>query len=145
MTANLDTNQREVETPLRRSWRWTYAVALATMIVVASGRSSVAAPQIIDFDKLAHFSIYGLLATLVARAGFSRNRMGWAVLIVSLFGMTDEWHQSFTPGRSVEVLDWVADTSGAILAVGLYRYWEGYRAFLEKPLGGGKARVEKSV
>jgi VanZ family protein len=83
-----------------------------------------------------HFSIFGLLATLVARAGFNGQRGWWAVLIVSLFGMTDEWHQSFTPGRAVEIADWVADTLGAITAVGLYIYWRWYRVWLEKPLGG---------
>jgi len=31
--------------------------------------------------------------------------------------MTDEWHQSFVVGRFSDVADWVADTSGAALAV----------------------------
>jgi len=43
-----------------------------------------------------------------------------AVLIVSVFGVTGEWHQSFVPGRSGEVFDWLADTTGAALAVTLY-------------------------
>jgi VanZ family protein len=122
--------------------QWLYPVALAGVIVAASGQGSVAAPDIIDFDKVAHFSIYGLLATLVARAGFPGGRGWWAVVVVSLFGLTDEWHQSFTPGRSVEVADWVADTLGALTAVGLYTWWRGYRELLEKPLGRAKARVE---
>jgi VanZ family protein len=123
--------------------RWGYALTLAMVIVVASGRSSVAAPDIVDIDKVAHFAVFGLLATLVARAGFAESRMGWAVLIVSLFGLTDEWHQSFTPGRTVEVYDWFADTLGAITAVALYRYLGWYRGILEKPLFRRKARVEK--
>ena len=112
---------------------WLWPVLLALTIVVASGRGSVAAPNIIDFDKAAHFSIYGLLATLVARAGFPERRRWWAILIVSLFGLTDEWHQSFTPGRSVEIADWVADTLGAILAVALYVPLQGYHRLLETP------------
>jgi hypothetical protein len=116
-------------------------VLLAAAIIVASGRGEVAAPPVLDFDKIAHFSIYGLLATLVARAWFDGRRLWWAVLIVSLFGMSDEWHQSFTPGRSVEVLDWLADTAGACLAVAAYRHWAGYRRVLEwgrwrRPRGG---------
>lgn len=131
----------------RASWliRWAYATALTIVIVVASGRSSVAAPDIVDIDKVAHFAIFGLLATLVARAGFAESQMGWAVLIVSLFGLTDEWHQSFTPGRSVEVYDWIADTLGAITAVALYRYVGWYRRILEKPLFARKVRVEKQA
>lgn len=115
---------------------------LATTIVIASGRGQVASPDIVDFDKVAHGSVFGLLATLVARAGFRGNRRWWAVLIVSLFGMLDEWHQSFTPGRSVEVADWVADTCGALLAVALYLKWTAYGAWLERPLWSRKARIE---
>ncbi len=66
-----------------------------------------------------------------------------AVLLVSLFGLVDEWHQSFTPGRYMEVADWVADTFGAIIAVGMYRYVGWYRVMLEKPLWAANARIEK--
>lgn len=125
--------------------RWSYAIALAVVIVVASGRSSVAAPDIVDFDKAAHFAVFGLLGTLVARAGFKPSRMGWAVLIVSLFGLADELHQGTTPGRSMEVYDWLADTLGAMTAVALYRYLGWYRSMLEKPLFRRNARVEKSA
>jgi len=30
--------------------------------------------------------------------------------------MSDEFHQSFTPHRSVDVFDWMADTAGAVAA-----------------------------
>ncbi len=133
---------RDVETQAPLWGRWIYAIVLATMIVMASGRSSVASPGIVDFDKAAHFAIFGLLATLVARAGFGPARMWWAVLIVSVFGLTDEWHQGSTPGRSMEVYDWVADTLGAMTAVTLYRYLGWYRGLLEKPLFRRNVRVE---
>lgn len=118
-------------------WRgWLWPVALATVIVAASGRSDVASPDIVNFDKVAHFAVFGLLATLVARNGFVPGRAWLAVAAVSLFGLTDEWHQSFTPGRSVEVVDWVADTLGAIVAVTAYAVWPWYRGLLERSLGG---------
>ena len=110
---------------------------------MASGQSNVASPKMVDFDKAAHFAVFGLLATLVARAGFRGNRIWWAVLIVSLFAFTDEWHQGSTPGRYMEVYDWVADTLGAITAVALYRYATWYCLLLEKPLFRRNARVEK--
>jgi VanZ family protein len=59
-----------------------------------------------------------------------------AIVIVSIFGLSDELHQHFTPGRSMEFMDWVADTLGATLAVGLYTYWAWYRKLLEAPLWG---------
>lgn len=106
------------------------------MIVVASGRSQVAAPPgVPGVDKISHFAVFGMLGTLVVRA--PGRRRAWplcAVALVSFFGMSDEFHQSFTPGRSVEFADWVADTLGAALAVTLYCKWGLYRRALEWPL-----------
>lgn len=113
--------------------RWLYPLALAAMVVIASGRSHIAAPSGIGFDKLAHFSVFGLLATLVSRSPGVR-RFRYAILIVSLFGIGDEFRQSFTPGRAVEFADWMADTLGAALAVTLYAFWPWYRGLLETPL-----------
>ncbi|MSU51919.1 MAG: VanZ family protein [Opitutaceae bacterium] len=107
------------------------------MIVVASGRSEVVSSDIVGFDKVAHCLVFGLLATLVVRNGFLPKYAWLAVALVSLFGATDEWHQSFTPGRSVEIADWVADTLGA--AVALYARWGWYRVRLEAPLAGRAA------
>ena len=112
-----------------------WPLAIAALIFLASSRSHVAAPHVSNIDKVAHFSVYGLLATLVCRLGRGWRAAGWALLAVSAFGVTDEWHQSFVPGRSTEFLDWVADTSGAALAVALYAGWAGYRRCLEWPLG----------
>ncbi len=114
--------------------RWLYPLALAAMVVIASGQSQVATPPgIVNFDKIAHFSIFGLLGTLVARSPGVR-RFRHAILIVALFGISDEFRQSFTPGRSVEFADWLADTLGAATAVSLYAFWPWYRRLLERPL-----------
>jgi VanZ family protein len=123
-----------VRTPSR--WQWGYSLALAATVVWASSSGQVAVPDCADFvnfDKLAHASVFGLLATLVLRALPTHHPI-WAVLIVSLFGATDELHQHFTPGRSMDVLDWVADTIGAVVAVSFYTYWAGYRRTLEMKL-----------
>ena len=115
------------------AWRWLFPCALAVMIVLASGRSQIAAPPgIPSVDKLGHFLVFGLLASLVVRS--PGGRVVWplcAVTLVSFFGISDEFHQSFTPGRSVEFTDWVADTLGAALAVTLYANWGAYRRVLE--------------
>ncbi len=123
-------------------WRgWLWPVLLAALIVTASGQSRVTAPSVQGFDKLVHFAVFGLLATLVVRNGFAPRHAWVAVLLVSLFGASDEWHQSHTPGRMAEVADWVADTLGAAVAVAAYTLWPAYRAWIER---GAKRRVEKS-
>jgi VanZ family protein len=135
-----------VHTPSR--WQWGYALALAATVVWASSLGQVALPDcadFVDFDKLAHASVFGLMATLVLRP-FRTRRLGWAIFIVSLFGAADELHQNFTPGRSMDILDWVADTTGAVVAVGAYTFWGGYRRVLEfKLFKKRKPRVSVSV
>ena len=69
-------------------------------------------------DKLVHGLVYALLAWLWCRA-LVRGRGGWAAglglafAISSTWGLLDEWHQSFVPGRTAEVMDAVADVAGA--------------------------------
>lgn len=72
-------------------------------------------------DKVLHAVVYGLLGLLLLAAqprqaqGYSWRQVGISTLIASLYGLSDEIHQYFIPGRSSEVLDWVADTLGALI------------------------------
>ena len=132
-------------TKKRMNFQWLWPVVVAVLVVSASGRSHVAGPDVVGIDKVTHFAVYGLLATLICRLG--KGPRGWfgAAFVASFFGITDEWHQSFVPGRSVEFADWVADTLGALLAVTLYTKWHAYRRLLEFPLWGrAKARGTQS-
>ncbi|MEO7412211.1 MAG: VanZ family protein [Opitutaceae bacterium] len=126
--------------PLVSKWRWLPPVALAASIFLASSRSKIAGPAVPGIDKVVHFMVYGLLATLLLRAilgsgGKSSRYAAWiAIGLASAYGISDEWHQSFTPGRAVELADWLADTLGAALAVTLYCRWAWYRRTLETPI-----------
>jgi VanZ family protein len=116
-----------------------WPLAIAALIFFASSRSHVASPGFTQVDdKFAHFAVYGLLATLVCRLGEGRQVAFWTLLAVSAYGASDEWHQSFVPGRSTDVRDWIADTVGAAIAIGLYMRWTWYRRLLEMPLGRGR-------
>jgi VanZ family protein len=110
-------------------------MAVAALIFAASSRSTVAGPRITGLDKVVHFSVYGLLGTLVCRQTGAGRGAVVAVLVASAFGASDEWHQSFVPGRTMELADWLADTAGAALGVAVYRRWPRYRAWLEQPVG----------
>jgi VanZ family protein len=123
---------------------WLWAVAVMVTVFFASGQSQVATPGIVNFDKVAHGLVFGLIATLIARS-FSRRACMWAAIVLtSAYGAADEVRQGFTAGRSVELADWVADTTGAALAVTLYLRWAWYRRVLELPLFKRKRRVEKT-
>ncbi len=118
---------------------YVWPLAIAVLIFAASSRSVVAAPRVtlID-DKIVHFVVYGLLATLVCRIGRGWRAAAWSLVLVSAYGASDEWHQSFVPGRSTELADWVADTLGAAVAIALYVGWARYRGWLEFPLTRGR-------
>jgi len=90
------------------------------LIYYLSDQSHVPLPDVFDSqDKLVHATAYAVMALLFWQAW--RKRLSLRVLAVltvifcSLFGMTDEWHQSFVPGRDASAFDWTADTLGAFL------------------------------
>jgi VanZ family protein len=68
--------------------------------------------------RFAHAVAFGLLALLARWAldGLPRASI-WSVVLASVFGATDEWHQSFTPGRHAGADDWAADTAFAAAAL----------------------------
>ena len=84
-------------------------------------------PPLPGLDKLAHATVYSLLAaaTFFAFAP-SRPKQGArsaaaAVLFFCLlYGLSDEYHQSFIPGRSASGWDLVADGVGAAAVVILW-------------------------
>jgi VanZ family protein len=74
-------------------------------------------PWFIGKDKVEHtlyFLLTGLFAVRAARFGEGWGRPKTAVFLVLaavLWGCSDEIHQSYTPGRSVEIGDVIATSS----------------------------------
>jgi VanZ family protein len=120
----------------KRAWLWP--ILIAGTIFTLSGASQIATPDMgLQFskDKVGHFLVFGLLATSILRIPKVR-RMGWrgaviAALATIAFGGFDEFRQSFTPGRTVEFADWLADALGALVAVTVYHFDSPYRRALE--------------
>ncbi len=124
------------------------------LTAVITWESVVAVPSVgpawLSFDKLAHFGVFGLLATTLVRLRAARRwpLLGplWAIVLVSIYGMAIEFLQALTPLRSMEYDDWVADTLGAAVAVACYLAWTRYRRLLERPVvRRGARRVEISA
>jgi VanZ family protein len=75
--------------------------------------------------KFAHLSEFGILAFLVWKA-MSPHRFAYiaAWSFATVYAATDEWHQSFQPGRSALVSDVMIDSVGAALALlFVHIYW----------------------
>ena len=80
-------------------------------------------PLLPGLDKIAHAGLYATLAYLLFRALFRERGLrpwraaAWAFLLTALYGVTDEFHQQFVPGRFPGADDLVADTLGGLCAV----------------------------
>lgn len=83
--------------------------------------------------KTGHVSEYSVLALLILWARRADQKSigqgpGWlwrdaalALLMSAVYAATDEWHQSFVPGREASVWDVFIDTVGAV--AGLFLLW----------------------
>jgi VanZ family protein len=88
------------------------------LIFVVSAQPRVPLPDFSSSDKVLHFAAYSVLGVALALGGAPAGvARGALVAAGSLYGATDEIHQHFVPGRSMEALDWVADTLGVMAGV----------------------------
>lgn len=71
--------------------------------------------------KTAHFSAYGALGLSLFSAlllTFTKKHLWlWAFIISVLYAISDELHQSFVPGRSMELRDVLIDSAGALAGI----------------------------
>lgn len=91
----------------------------------------LALPDWLPIDKLVHAALYGVLAALLYQAGLGPFA---AVAVAGLYGVTDEFHQMFVPGRFPDLFDWLADVTGAALGVWLVRFPSRMSEAGRKPL-----------
>jgi VanZ family protein len=103
------------------------ALLISGMIWFLSSQSVLPSPKgILGFDKVQHLLAYGVFAGTLG-LWFSLQQwkkspfrcMVWVIIIAVAYGVSDEIHQSFVPGRDCNVWDWFADTLGAIIGAGL--------------------------
>ena len=113
-----------------RLLRWA-AVALAIGLplgLLVGGAQPVAVGLVpAPWDKLAHASVFAVLAAAV---GYASGLRGWRMVLVAFIGacavgLADEWHQMFLPGRSAGWDDLAADMLGA--ATGAVAVWRATR------------------
>jgi VanZ family protein len=110
-------------------------IAYSCLIFYMSSRESVEGPglDLVPFDKaghLAEYTILGFLLYLSLHYSFLDHSFlkrfyntevvmnaTTATLIGSLYGVTDEIHQYYVPGRSADPFDVLADVMGVALGV----------------------------
>lgn len=101
---------------------WIIVLGYMGLIFYLSGQNTAPYRIILPSDKLIHFLEYMLLSLLLLMAlgetfsGSARTVLGIiAFTIAVIYAASDEFHQSFVPGRNADVADWLADSFGAAL------------------------------
>lgn len=101
---------------------WLPVVLWMGVIFYTSHQPQVGLPNFDAWDflikKSSHFGAYALLGLLLLRAD---GRWTVALVISILFALSDEWHQSFIPGRMPTFFDVSVDILGASAGIFLYR------------------------
>jgi VanZ family protein len=106
---------------------WGPVAAYMAAIFALSAQATLPGSSLTP-DWTQHGIAYAGLALITLRAtsggewsGVGVRAISLAWVIAALYGLTDEWHQSFVPGRMADVRDVVADAAGA--ALGLAAAW----------------------
>lgn len=104
-------------------------LAYAALIFILSSLSSFPETVSLDsgYDKLAHFAEYFFFGALLRRWFTSTDRyrvrwraLGMAIFIGTIYALSDEWHQSFVPGRDASLGDVLFDALGAATGAAAY-------------------------
>jgi VanZ family protein len=110
-------------------FRWLPAIVIMAVIFGFSSTRSTKLPSfgLLDFvvKKGGHMLGYGLLA-LAYWYGlrFQKKRWWLALLFAILYALSDEFHQSFVPGRHPSWVDVLGfDGGGALIALSLGNVW----------------------
>lgn len=105
------------------------------LMLVIFIQSSISSLKLPDFafnlgDKILHFIVFGILGILTARGLrnaknriVKENYISITLLLCIAYGILDEIHQYFVPGRYFSWWDWVADILGVITLVLIYKYF----------------------
>jgi VanZ family protein len=107
---------------------WLPVVAYVTLIFAVSAQPNLQAPlTFLNGDKILHageYLVLGLLLVRAMRASLRVSRPLFAAIItialVLLVGASDEYLQSFIPGRQSDLFDLFADLTGGAIAQFVY-------------------------
>ncbi|MFC5467252.1 VanZ family protein [Cohnella suwonensis] len=118
---------------MKIKFRWRYVPALACMLTIffTSSRSGDQLdtvlpwvqkwlPGLADFNPM-HYVAYFALGLTFAYAFGAKLSSTWPgamlnVALCALYGVTDEWHQSYVPMRTPDPSDLLHDAIGAAVA-----------------------------
>jgi VanZ family protein len=104
------------------------------MGVIFAGSSISKVPQVGDetldglAHRVAHVLEFAALGALLLRATsnskpVSKREIVITLIVIGLYGASDEFHQRFTPGRSSEGISVLFDVAGGAIGVWAWQRW----------------------
>ena len=120
----------------RQLLAWSAVMSYCGLLYYLSDQPRLRPPQgMPSSDTVAHVAAYAVLGWLWTVAlretweGCSSLAVVLFTLLLTLgYGLSDEWHQSFVPGRVSSTADVVADVIGGGLGAGSFFLWTRRRA-----------------
>ena len=125
--------------------RWLFLLLWMGAIFLVSHQPATELPNWGLWDVLlkkgAHFAAYAVLAVLALRAvGDWQRPYVWAFVITAVYAISDEFHQTFVPGRNGSAWDVLLDAGGGLTALMAMRYrarfshqWERLKVETKNP------------
>ena len=118
-----------MQTPTLRYLFLLLALGWAGLIFYLSSQPGTDKPMLFfGQDKLFHFIAFGTLGFLAMGAakatahGYSPRQVWLTIALVAVYGMLDEFHQHFVPGRVADFYDVIADIVGGMSGVWVMYY-----------------------
>ncbi len=118
---------------------WFAAIGYSFIILLISHQTKPLPmlKPLFSYDKLIHLVEYGFftffwwMAAATTWSSMDRRFPLWIFLFSFFFALSDEFHQSFIPGRDASWLDVTADFIGMVLVIGWMRYRQRIRCIEE--------------
>ena len=123
-----------------RVLEWGPAALWAAVLFLLSDQEGLGRGLPPGVDKLVHGGLYLILGLSLAW-GKRRTASSVSAAVLLLMGVgyaaSDEWHQTFVPGRDASVGDWVADSVGIMLGLALFSILWSRSRNSGRPSSGG--------
>lgn len=116
------------------------------LIFFLSSQTSLQIPPLFSgADLLAHTAFYAVLGVFLARSLVPQRVMAWKrvillTILVTAYGITDEYHQLLVPGRDASGWDILADGLGGFLAALMLFWWDRRTVNISQPVLPNKER-----
>lgn len=103
-----------------------YAILIFLLSSLSGAQISDLPPTAPHADKTAHFALYAgfgfvlyLAFSQTSHEQIRRNAMALTIIVGTVYGVTDEVHQHFVPGRSMDIVDVLVDFLAILTVVGI--------------------------